>query len=235
MSNAVIKPVRVAVFGSYYQGNAVVDKILELQRQNPEAVRLVGVATDDPTHPRVSPERRIWQFVTDKREYVMVPEKAASNDVSVWNGSVKKDDFYRLFAEEWRPDICYMATFGQRVPMPVFDFPRFGFYNFHPAVDRTWPSYVGGNPFKGMIDAKEPHCSIAMHSIDEEFDHGPLVAFSEHVPIGANDTILSMYLKTCPATADMVHWHLGELKIVPPYNNYKPKLAPSDEAAMQVA
>jgi methionyl-tRNA formyltransferase len=225
-----IKPVRIAVFGSYYQGKAVIEKILELQSLYPEALRLVGIATDDPLSPRVSPHKRIWRFATED-EYSMIPKIAEQNNVPVWTGSVKADDFYGEFAQEWRPDICYMATFGQRIPIPVFDLPPLGFYNFHPAVDRAWPSYTGGNPFQGMIDAKEPYCSIAMHAIDEEFDHGPLIAFSEPVRIEPDDTILSMYKKTSPPTAEMVQWHLGELKIIPPHRNYLPNRAPLLEQA----
>jgi methionyl-tRNA formyltransferase len=231
MTSLEIEPVRVAVFGSYYQGKAVIEKLLELQNHHPDILRLVGIATDDPLSPRVSPQKRIWRFATPD-EYEMIPEIANKNNVPFWNGSVKTDDFQHMYAEEWRPDICYMATFGQRVPIPVFDFARLGFYNFHPSVDRDWPSYVGGNPFQGMIDAQEPYCSIAMHEIDEEFDHGPLVAFSEPVPIKSDDTILSMYKKTSPTTADMVQWHLGELKIVPSYPNYRPKRAALLEAAV---
>lgn len=220
----MIDPVRIAVFGSYHQGKAVIDKILELQRDNPNALCLVGIATDDPTSPRVSPQKRIWRLA-DPSEYSMIPDVANQNGVPVWNGSVKQDQFSRMFAEEWKPDICYMATFGQRIPAHIFEMPRLGFFNFHPAVNRAWPSYVGGNPFQGMIDAKEPHCSLAMHAVDEQFDHGDLVAFSEPVPITPSDTILSMYKKTSPPTGEMVQWHLGELRIIPPHRNYKPKRA----------
>lgn len=221
MTNLAIEPIRIAVFGSYYQGKAVIDKILELQKQNPAALCLVGIATDDPLSPRVSPQKRIWQFA-DPSEYEMIPEIANQNHVPVWTGNVKTDQFYELFANEWKPDICYMATFGQRIPVRVFDLSRLGFYNFHPTVDRDWPSYVGGSPFQQMIAAKEPYCSIAMHGIDEEFDHGPLVAFSPPVPIEQGDTVLSMYKKTSPPTGDMVQWHLEELKIIPPQRSVAP-------------
>jgi len=220
-----VEPARIAVFGSYYQGKAVIEEILRLQAEYPESVRLVGIATDDPLSPRVSPQRRIWRFATPN-EYGMIPEIANQNDVPVWTDSVKKDDFLEQFAEGWKPDICYMATFGQRIPMPVFDLPRLGFFNFHPAVDRVWPSYTGGDPFGGMMNAKEPFCSIAMHEVDEEFDHGALVAFSRRVPIGSNDTILSMYKRTSITTAEMVRWHLGELRIIPPYKDYEPTRIP---------
>jgi len=225
MASAKIEPVRVAVFGSYYQGKAVIDELLSLQAHYPAAISLVGIATDDPLSPRVSPQRRIWRFAT-QNEYGMIPEIANQNAIPVWSGSIKGDDFFEQFAEKWKPDICYMATFGQRVPERVFDIPRLGFFNFHPAVDREWPSYTGGDPFGGMIAAREPFCSLAMHAIDEEFDHGPLVAFSERVHIGAEDTILSMYKKTSLSTAEMVRWHLGSLRIVAPHESYQPKAAP---------
>ena len=226
MSAPKIEPARVAIFGSYHQGEAVIGKILELQKQYPDFIRLVGIATDDPRNNCVSPQRRIWRLANPS-DYDMIPQIAAQNNVPVWTGIVKGDDFFQEFSERWKPDVCYMATFGQLVPARIFDRSRLGFFNFHPAVDREWPSYAGGDPFGRMIAAKEPHCSVAMHEIDETFDNGKLVAFSPPVPIGPSDTVLSMYKRTSPPTAELVHWHLGELSIVPPRPNYHPRREPT--------
>lgn len=225
-----IEPMRVAVFGSYYRGLAVVDKILELQEQNPEAVKLVGIATDDPLSARVSPKSRLWQYVTDTREHTLVVEKANENNVPVWTGSIKEDSFYQTLVEKWKPDIIYVATFGQRIQPRVFDYPRLGTYNFHPCVDSAWPSYVGGNPLKAMLDVREPHCAVAMHVVDEQFDHGRLVAFSHRVPIELSDTVLSLHKKTVPETARMVEWHLSPLLGIVPRTSYRPQVSPPEAA-----
>ena len=234
MKHPMVEAVRVALFGSYWQGLAVANQLMEVQAECPQALRLVGCATDDPTTPRVNAHKRIWRFSTPN-EYSMMSDLLSRHDTPVWTGSVKGDDFFEAFSEGWKPDLCYVATFGQRIPLRVIDVPRLGIYNFHPSVDREWPSYVGGDPFGGMIAAGEPHCSLAMHVVDEEFDHGPLVAFSERTPIGPDDTILSMYKKTSLETARMLRWHLGVSGVLPIIPDYRPKMASDVTNIVRVA
>ena len=49
----------------------------------------------------------------------------------MFTGRVKTPEFERMFTEEWTPDLCLMATFGQLIPKRLFQVPRRGFYNFH--------------------------------------------------------------------------------------------------------
>ena len=46
-------------------------------------------------------------------------------------GRVKTPEFFEMFMDEWRPSLCLMATFGQRIPTPLINYPSLGFYNFH--------------------------------------------------------------------------------------------------------
>ena len=225
------EPLRLCVFGSFYRGEAVARKVLELQAQFSDRIALVGIATDDPLSPRVSPSRRVWQYVTEPAEREMVPMLAAANDVPLWRESIKNDAFHDLFAREWRPDICYMATFGQRVPPHIFDVPHLGFYNFHPCVDRAWPSYVGGNPFQAMIDAKERFGVLAMHQVDEEWDNGALIALSQRYAVGADDTVPSLHRKTAAEAANMVEWHIRPFLGLP-RPEYEPQLPAAKEVAV---
>lgn len=225
------EPVRLCIFGSFYRGAAVIRRALELQRAHPDRVLLTGIATDDPTSPRVCPSRRVWQYVTDPTERNMVMELATQNAIPVWRESIKGDPFHAQFTSEWRPDICYMATFGQRVPARVFDVPRLGFYNFHPCVDRAWPSYVGGNPFQEMIAAKEQFGVLAMHQVDEEWDHGALIANSRRYSILRDDTVVSLHKKSAREAADMFEWHISPL-IGLPDSGYQPSFPRAEEVAI---
>lgn len=205
---------RVAVFGSFYRGEQLIRTIQAFQQEHPELVQLCGIATDDPFHPRTFPGTRVWQYCTDdeKRRRVGIAEQlAAGAGVPLWNGSVKGPDFAGLFAG-WNPGIVYMGTFGQRIPPHVFNQPRHGILNFHPAVDHLpWPNYAGGNPFHHMLANGERHAAVALHVVDEQFDNGPLVAFSAQYPILPTDNVISLHQRSSIEAGKMAGWHLREI------------------------
>jgi methionyl-tRNA formyltransferase len=108
-----------------------------------------------------------------------------------------------------------MGTFGQKVPSSIFDSMPLGFYNFHPCVNRHWPSYVGGNPFRAMIENNEQECVLAMHEVDEQWDNGALVTFSRSFSIGSNDDVISLHKKTAIAAPELMEMHLNTFLNIP--------------------
>lgn len=108
------KPLRVALFGSFYRGYFTLSELLDLQHSL-NGVEIVGVSTDDPTASYVSPDKRVWQYPHTDYEEVMVKQLADANDIDVYRGRVKTAGFYDIFENQWQPDVCYMATFGQLI------------------------------------------------------------------------------------------------------------------------
>jgi methionyl-tRNA formyltransferase len=86
-------------------------------------------------------------------------------------GSIKTSGFKRTFVEDWAPDLCLMATFGQLIPKRLFTVPRLGFYNFHHS-DVTWPSYPGPDPIGDMLRDGKTHVVITRHQVSEVLDGG---------------------------------------------------------------
>ena len=208
-----IMKLRISVFGSFYRGEQLIKAILAFQQEHPLLVDLTGIATDDPFHPRTSPHARVWKYLNDEEKaahFHSIMMLAKAHNIPVWHGNVKGSKFARIFAA-WNPGIAYMGTFGQRVPRHIFEKPRHGFLNFHPTVDyHKWPSYVGGNPFREMIARGERHGAIALHEVNQEFDDGPLVAFSGNFRILPDDTVVSLHQRTAVEAGKMVEWHLRE-------------------------
>ncbi len=191
---------RIAVFGSYYRGYHVLQEMLHGSVSR--LADVVGVATDDPSAGFVSPHKRVWQYPHEPWEETMVADYARQWGLPVYRGKVKTTEFYARFETEWRPDLCIMATFGQRIDARLFEFPRLGFLNLHPCTDDGWPSrYVGGNPFDALMADGVPHAVMALHHVDAGFDTGELVAYSErfHLPAGASVT--QMHKLMAPAAA----------------------------------
>jgi folate-dependent phosphoribosylglycinamide formyltransferase PurN len=205
---------RVAIFGSFYRGEQLIRAILAFKHEHPRLIDFAGIATDDPFHPRTSPDKRVWQYLSDEEKAVHVRgivTLAQAHKVPVWQGNIKGPKFASTFAA-WKPDVVYMGTFGQRIPRHLFEQPAYGFLNFHPTVDhRKWPSYVGGNPFSEMIAQGERHGAIALHEVNEEFDDGPLISFSGNFRLLPNDTVVALHQRTAVEAGKMVEWHLREL------------------------
>lgn len=63
--------------------------------------------------------------------------------------------------------------------------------NVHPAVDMrrfAGRGMYGDHVHQTVLDAKEPVTGVTIHQVDEDYDHGPVVA-QEEVPIAPNDTV----------------------------------------------
>jgi methionyl-tRNA formyltransferase len=194
--------VRIAVFGSFYRGYYVLSELLSGALSSKVAV--VGVATDDPSQPFVNAQNRVWQYAHTPAERNMVRGLAQAAKVEVYSGRVKTSDFYQTMRERWRPDLCIMATFGQKISPQLFDAPALGFYNLHPCLDDAWPShYAGGNPFQELLNDKKTYTQIAMHRVDENFDTGELIAYSEKIHIPQHAGVVDLHKITSHAAAQL--------------------------------
>lgn len=206
-----MKKIKVALFGSYYRGYEVLKSLLAYQKLH-KSIEIVGVATDDPSNSFISPQKRVWQYPHTKKEENMVRILAESNNINVYTERVKIDEFYQKF-KQWNPDICYMATFGQLINGRLFSYPKMGFYNLHPSSDDSWPSYVGGNPFKAMIDDHRKYVVITLHEVNEKFDDGKFIDRTKKIHIPKHPTVTGMHKLTSPYAAKLVMKHLeGKLK-----------------------
>lgn len=202
--------VRIAVFGSFHRGFHVLSELLKGPLA--QRVRVVGVATDDVGSDHISRARRVWAYPHTKAEEVMVEQLALSHGIVPYKDRIKTEAFYRLYEEQWKPDLCIAATFGQRIDARLFAPPRLGFYNLHPCIDDGWPShYAGPNPFQALLDNGSDHVLIAMHEVDDGFDTGRLLALSDkiYVPIGA--TVVDLHKLTSPMAAKFFARELGKM------------------------
>ena len=201
---------RVAVFGSFHRGFHVLSELLKGPLA--QRVRVVGVATDDVGSDHVSRARRVWGYPHTPAEEVMVERLALSHGLAPYKGRVKTDEFYHLYEQQWKPDLCITATFGQRFDARLFELPAMGFYNLHPCIDDGWPShYAGPNPFQALLDNGSDHVVIAMHQVDEGFDTGRLHALSEKIYVPAGATVVDLHKLTSPLAAKFFARELGKM------------------------
>lgn len=202
--------VRIAVFGSFYRGFHVLSELLKGPLG--ARVQVVGVATDDVGAPFISRARRVWAYPHRPEEETMVEQLALAHHVPVFKGRVKTAQFYRLYEQDWRPDICIAATFGQRIDARLFGYPELGFYNLHPCVEDGWPSrYAGPNPFQALLDDESDHAVIAMHQVDDGFDTGKLLSLSGKIYFTPGVSVVDLHKTTSPLAAKFFADELDKL------------------------
>lgn len=192
--------IRVMMFGSFYRGFAVLNELLHgpLKGQ----IQVVAVATDDPTQTFISAHKRVWQYGYTEDEGSMVRDLAIDSGIPVYQDRVKSEEFYNLYENEYKPNLCIMATFGQMIDERLFSYPSLGFYNLHPSDDDGWPSiYAGPNPFRMMLDDRRESCVVSIHKVDGDFDTGKRIGVSEtvYIPPGVEPKDLHKMTSTIAA------------------------------------
>ena len=201
-SDRQFEKIRVVVFGSFYRGYYVLSELLSGAIS--DKVTVVGVATDDPMQSFVSAQKRVWQYPHTVAEQEMVKNRAKRAGIETYAGRVKTSEFYEIIEARWKPDLCVMATFGQKISARLFDAPPLGFYNLHPCFDDGWPTrYRGGNPFQALLDDRKEYTIIAMHRVDEDFDTGELIAYSEKLFIPEHANVIDLHKITSPTAGKL--------------------------------
>ncbi len=130
--------------------------------------------------------------------------------------AVQPDDLKdRAAAEQmalFQPDIIIVAAFGQILPRPVLDMPRFGCLNIHSSL---LPRYRGAAPVAAAILAGEEVTGITIMLMDSGLDTGPIIA-QERMMILPQDTTGTLSVKLSHMAAQMLHgvlprWTAGEI------------------------
>ena len=199
---------RVAVFGSFMGGYHVLQELLfgPLARR----VTVVGVATDDPTQPFTHPSVRLWKYAHSRDDELLAPRFATAQGLPVFTGRVKSSEFFELFMDDWRPSLCLMATFGQKIPTALINYPSLGFYNFHHCGD-TWPSYPGPDPIAAMLRDGRTHLVLTIHKVTDVIDGGEFVARSHQVPIPDGINAIEMHRITWPQMGPFIRRSVGAM------------------------
>jgi methionyl-tRNA formyltransferase len=162
-----------------------------------DRVKVAGVATDDPTQPYTNAKVRLWKHPHTPEDETIVRRFVKSLDIPVFTGRVKSPEFHELLVNDWKPDLCLMATFGQKIPKQIIEVPRLGFFNFHHSGP-TWPSYPGSDPIGAMQRDGLTHLVLTMHRVNEFIDDGEFFSRSHPVAIPPGINAIEMHRITWP-------------------------------------
>lgn len=177
---------RTAVFGSTNAGALVIASLIRFEEKFPHLLNLVGVATDDPVDPdaRISAQKRIWKNYNPEEMNLLrdkVIQTAIDSGLFCYTGSVKTD-YFRNILTGWNPDVIIMCCFGQKIDAFIFNYPRYGMYNFHPS-DLEANIGTGLHPFTDTIGKGRKASTMTVHMVTETIDCGRIIGKSPAVNI----------------------------------------------------
>ncbi len=89
------------------------------------------------------------------------------------------------------PDVIVVLAYGKIIPKDIIDIPKYGILNIHTSL---LSKHRGASPIQYAILNGDKKTGITIMQIDEELDHGPIVAQKE-IEISKDETSESLYEK----------------------------------------
>jgi methionyl-tRNA formyltransferase len=116
------------------------------------------------------------------RKLVMTPSEvhvfAKERGIPVLTPATLRDDAIVARLKEERAQLFVVAAYGKIVPKEVLDIPEFGTLNVHPSL---LPKFRGASPIESAILSDEKWTGVTIMVLDEELDHGPILAQRERI------------------------------------------------------
>jgi methionyl-tRNA formyltransferase len=75
-------------------------------------------------------------------------------------------------------DLFIVAAYGKIIPKNILDIPSHGTLNVHPSL---LPKFRGASPIESAILSDDKKTGVTIMVLDEEVDHGPIVATKEYL------------------------------------------------------
>lgn len=148
--------IKFAFFGTAPLAGAVLSA-LEERGFVPSLVVAGSDSVDSRTKTAVSPPEKSW---------------AIERDIEVVQPSKIDPTFVEMLAsQEW--DVFVVASYGKILPKALLDIPRHGTLNMHPSL---LPRLRGPSPIRSAILNDEKEVGVSVMILDEQMDHGPLLA-----------------------------------------------------------
>ena len=82
------------------------------------------------------------------------------------------------------PELMVVVAYGQIIPRSVLEIPPRGVINVHASL---LPRWRGAAPVAHAILAGDRVTGVTIMQMDEQLDHGPVLAYSEEVEIGERE------------------------------------------------
>jgi len=102
--------------------------------------------------------------------------------------------------EALKPDAGIVVAYGKILPAALLNIPARGFLNVHASI---LPKYRGAAPIQRAIEHGETTTGVTIMRVDEELDHGPMLAI-ETTEIGPDERTPSLAARLSRLGADVL-------------------------------
>jgi methionyl-tRNA formyltransferase len=154
-----------------------------------------------------------------------VIEKARSVGLAVAQPPKVRDPEFLERVRAIAPDVAVVIAYGKILPKALLDIPREGFLNVHASV---LPKYRGAAPIQRAIQAGETTTGVTIMRVDEELDHGPMLAI-ETLDIGPDEHSPSLAARLSSLGADLLVRTMRNLAPGTPQDHAQTTYAPKIE------
>ncbi len=103
---------------------------------------------------------------------------ADARNIPVLTPTTLRDGAFPALIAPYACDLFVVAAYGKIIPKAVLDIPKYGTLNVHPSL---LPKFRGASPIESAILSDESHTGVTIMVLDEEMDHGPVLAQRERV------------------------------------------------------
>jgi len=118
-----------------------------------------------------------------------------------------------------QPDVAVVAAFGMIFSKEVLNISKYGFINIHPSL---LPRYRGPTPIQSAILNGDEETGVSLFLIDEEIDHGPILAKSE-IQILKSETYESLHDKLAKLGAELLIKVLPSMEAIRSTKTFEPQ------------
>ena len=145
----------------------------------------------------------------------------SDNYSQVVESALRRDKrFVLVNSLEDKPEVGIIASYGRIITNNIINSIPKGILNVHPSL---LPKYRGPTPVQTAIVNGEAKTGVTIFKIDEEIDHGPILAQAEEVVWGS-ETAESLYLRLFKIGAELL------LRGLPDYLNDQVELKAQDHS-----
>lgn len=115
------------------------------------------------------------------------------------------------------PAVGIVAAYGKIIPAEIINLPKYGILNIHPSL---LPKYRGASPIQYALLNGDETTGVTIIKIDEQMDHGPIIA-AEKLEIN-DENYKELHDKLAKLGVELL------IKILPDYLEGKIEPAPQD-------
>ncbi len=116
------------------------------------------------------------------RKLVITPSEvklwANARNIPVLTPAKLKDEEFVAEMSKSKWDLFVVAAYGKIIPKNILEMPSHGVLNVHPSL---LPKFRGSSPIESAILSDEKFTGVTIMLLDEEMDHGPVLAQRERI------------------------------------------------------